>query len=170
MIVLWKERDQARTMTENNITLQQKPPQQHHRQLQHQKQGLDNLVTLLFSQFIVPFYYFNCLIILVSWSVLGHILSEEQSKVGSDGVSDDGHLTIVQCHHYHQPPSSDLYRSSVGILPVTTPLYFYFLTHSDDEHLPFTFVYFFRTNNAFTLFSLLIKQQNNALALFSFVY
>jgi len=38
---------------------------------------------------------------------------EEQSKVGSD----DGRLTIVQYHHYHQPPSSDLYRSSVGILP-----------------------------------------------------
>ena len=31
----------------------------------------------------------------------GHVLSEEQSKVGSDGVSDDGRLTIVQCHHYH---------------------------------------------------------------------
>ena len=53
----------------------------------------------------------------LSWSVLGHVLSEEQSKVGSDGVSDDGCLTIVQCHHYHRPPSSDLYRSSVGILP-----------------------------------------------------
>jgi len=43
--------------------------------------------------------------------------SEEQSKDGSDGVSNDGRLTIVQCHHYHQPPSSDLYLSSVGILP-----------------------------------------------------
>jgi len=53
----------------------------------------------------------------VSWSVLGHILSKEQSKDGSDGVSDDGRLTIVQCHHYHRPPSSDLYQSSVGILP-----------------------------------------------------
>ena len=53
----------------------------------------------------------------VSWSVLGHVLSEEQSKDGSDRVSDDGHLTIVQCHHYYRPPSSDLYRSSVGILP-----------------------------------------------------
>jgi len=41
---------------------------------------------------------------------------------------------------------------------VTTPFYFYFLTHSDDEHLPFTFVYFFRMNNDFALFSLLIKQ------------
>ena len=54
---------------------------------------------------------------LLSWSVLGHVLSEEQSKDGSDGVSDDGRLTIVQCHHYHRPPSSDLYRSSIGILP-----------------------------------------------------
>jgi len=53
-----------------------------------------------------------------SWSVLGHVLSKEQSKDGSDGVSDDGRLTIVQCHHYHQPPSSDLYRSSVRILPL----------------------------------------------------
>ena len=60
----------------------------------------------------------------VSWSVLGHVLSEEQSKDGSDGVSDDGHLTIVQCHltivqchHYHRPPSSDLYQSSIGIFP-----------------------------------------------------
>jgi len=48
----------------------------------------------------------------LSWSVLGHVLSEEQSKDGSDGVSDDGRLTIVQCHHYHRPPLSDLYRSS----------------------------------------------------------
>ena len=39
----------------------------------------------------------------LSWSVLGHVLSEEQSKDGSDGVSDDGRLTIVQCHHYHRP-------------------------------------------------------------------
>jgi len=54
---------------------------------------------------------------ILSWSVLDHILSEEQSKDGSDRVSDDGRLTIVQCHHYHQPPSSDLYLSSVGILP-----------------------------------------------------
>ena len=53
----------------------------------------------------------------VSWSVLGHVLSEEQSKDGSDRVSDDGRLTIVQCHHYQRPPLSDLYRSSVGILP-----------------------------------------------------
>jgi len=53
----------------------------------------------------------------LSWSVLGHILSKEQSKDGSDGASNDGRLTIVQCHHYHRPPSSDLYRSSVGILP-----------------------------------------------------
>ena len=54
----------------------------------------------------------------MSWSVLGHILSKEQSKDGSDGVSDDGRLTIVQCHHYHWPPLSDLYQSSVGILPL----------------------------------------------------
>jgi len=54
----------------------------------------------------------------LSWSMLGHVLSKEQSKVGSDGVSDDGRLTIVQCHHYHQPPLLDLYRSSVGILPL----------------------------------------------------
>jgi len=50
----------------------------------------------------------------MSWSVLGHILSKEQSKDGSN----DGHLTIVQCHLYHRPPSSDLYRTSVGILPL----------------------------------------------------
>ena len=49
--------------------------------------------------------------------MLGHILSEEQSKDGSDGVSDDGRLTIVQCHHYHWPPLLDLYQSSIGILP-----------------------------------------------------
>jgi len=54
----------------------------------------------------------------LSWSMLGHVLSEEQSKDGSDRVSDDGRLTIVQCHHYHRPPSSDLYWSSVGILPL----------------------------------------------------
>jgi len=53
----------------------------------------------------------------VSWSVLGHVLSKEQSKVGSNGVSNDGCLTIVQCHYYHRPPLSDLYWSSVGILP-----------------------------------------------------
>jgi len=53
---------------------------------------------------------------ILSWSVLGHVLSEEQSKDGSDGASNDGHLTIVQCYHYHRPPSLDLYRSSVGIL------------------------------------------------------
>jgi len=53
----------------------------------------------------------------LSWSMLSHVLSKEQSKVGSDGVSDDGHLTIVQCHHYHWPSSSDLYWSSVRILP-----------------------------------------------------
>jgi len=35
----------------------------------------------------------------VSWSMLGHVLSKEQSKDGSDGVSDDGRLTIVQCYH-----------------------------------------------------------------------
>ena len=58
----------------------------------------------------------------VSWSVLGHVLSEEQSKDGSDGVSDDGRLTIVQCHHYHWPPSLDLYRSSIRILP---PLHYH---------------------------------------------
>jgi len=55
--------------------------------------------------------------LLLSWSMLSHVLSEEQSKDSSDGVSDDGRLTIVQCHHYHRPPLSDLYRSSVGILP-----------------------------------------------------
>jgi len=55
---------------------------------------------------------------MVSWSVLGHILSEEQSKDGSDGVSDDGRLTIVQCHLYHRPSLSDLYWSSIGILPL----------------------------------------------------
>jgi len=54
---------------------------------------------------------------LMSWSVLGHVLSEEQSKDGSNRASDDGRLTIVQCHHYHWPPSLDLYWSSVGILP-----------------------------------------------------
>jgi len=59
---------------------------------------------------------------ILSWSMLGHVLSKEQSKDGSDRASNDGRLTIVQCHHYHWPPSSDLYRSSVGIL--------YFL-HSD---------------------------------------
>jgi len=51
------------------------------------------------------------------WSVLGHILSEEQSLDGSNGVSNDGHLTIVQCHLYHQPPLLHLYRTSVGIRP-----------------------------------------------------
>jgi len=55
---------------------------------------------------------------LLSWSMLSHVLSKEQSKDGSDGASDDGRLTIVQCHHYYQPPLSDLYRSSVGILPL----------------------------------------------------
>jgi len=54
----------------------------------------------------------------LSWSVLSHVLSKEQSKDGSNGASDDGRLTIVQCHHYHRPPLSDLYRSSVGILPL----------------------------------------------------
>ena len=54
----------------------------------------------------------------LSWSVLGHVLSEEQSKDGSNRVSDSGCLTIVQCHHYHRPPSSDLYWSSVRILPL----------------------------------------------------
>jgi len=53
----------------------------------------------------------------LSWSMLGHVLSKEQSKDGSDGASDDGRLTNVQCHHYHRPPLSDLYWSSVGILP-----------------------------------------------------
>ena len=68
-------------------------------------------------RFSVILYRNFVILAIMSWSVLGHILSEEQSKVGSDGASDDGCLTIVQCHHYHQPPSSDLYRSSVGILP-----------------------------------------------------
>jgi len=54
---------------------------------------------------------------LLSWSVLGHVLSEEQSKDSSDGASDNGRLTIVQRHHYHWPPLLDLYWSSVGILP-----------------------------------------------------
>jgi len=45
----------------------------------------------------------------MSWSVLGHVLSKEQSKDGSDGVSNDGHL-------YHWPPSLDLYWTSIGIL------------------------------------------------------
>ena len=54
----------------------------------------------------------------MSWSVLGHILSEEQSKDGSDRVSNDGRLTIVQCHLYHWPSLSDLYWSSVRILPL----------------------------------------------------
>jgi len=50
-------------------------------------------------------------------------ISEETSEdverplTGSNRVSNDGRLTIVQCHHYHRPPSSDLYWSSVGILP-----------------------------------------------------
>ena len=43
---------------------------------------------------------------------------QKQSKDGSDGVSDDGHLTIVQCHPYHQPTLSDLYRTPVGIHPL----------------------------------------------------
>jgi len=55
---------------------------------------------------------------ILSWSMLGHILSKEQSSDGSDGVSDGGHLTIVQCHPYHQPPSSDLYWTSIGIHPL----------------------------------------------------
>jgi len=50
--------------------------------------------------------------------MLGHVLSKEQSKDSSNRVSDDGRLTIVQCHLYHRPPSSDLYRSSVGMLPL----------------------------------------------------
>jgi len=54
----------------------------------------------------------------MSWSMLGHVLSKEQSKDGSNRVSNDGCLTIVQCHHYHWPPSSDLCQSSVGILPL----------------------------------------------------
>ena len=53
----------------------------------------------------------------MSWSLLGHVLSEGQSNDGSDGVSNDGCLTIVQCHPYHRPPSLDLYWSSVRILP-----------------------------------------------------
>ena len=43
--------------------------------------------------------------------MLGHV---EQSKDGSN----DGHLTIVQCHPYHQPALSDLYRTSVRIHPL----------------------------------------------------
>jgi len=49
----------------------------------------------------------NPFTVLLSWSVLGHVLSEEQSKDGSDGVSNDGRLTIVQCHHYHRPLLGD---------------------------------------------------------------
>jgi len=49
----------------------------------------------------------------MSWSVLGHVISEEQSKIGSNGVSNDGRLTIVQCHRYHRPPLLDLYWSSI---------------------------------------------------------
>jgi len=63
-----------------------------------------------------PTYGAVCLVT-VLWSMLGHVLSKEQSKDGSDIVSDHGCLTIVQCHHYHWPPSSDLYRSSIRILP-----------------------------------------------------
>jgi len=60
----------------------------------------------------------------LSWSMLSHFLSEEQSYDGSDGVSNDGHLTIVQCHPYHQPPSLDLYldlhwNSSSTLIPPT---------------------------------------------------
>jgi len=67
---------------------------------------------------VVDINSFACLVPLhVSWSVLGHILSEEQSKDSSNGVSNDGRLTIVQCHRYHRPLSSDLYWSSVRILP-----------------------------------------------------
>ena len=50
--------------------------------------------------------------------MLGHVLSKEQSKDGSDGVSNDGHLTIVQCHHYHQPSLLELYQTSIGIPPL----------------------------------------------------
>jgi len=62
--------------------------------------------------------FFTIVPICVSWSVLGHIISEEQSKDGSDGVSNDGHLTIVQCHPYHRPPSSELYRTSIVFHPL----------------------------------------------------
>jgi len=82
------------------------------------------IITLSFVQCIYRGFILNLIRIkprelrwILSWSVLGHVLSEEQSKDGSDWVSDDGHLTIVQCHHYHWPPLSDLYRSSIGILP-----------------------------------------------------
>jgi len=69
-----------------------------------------------------------------------------------------GHAgTHRRCGSYGQGLHHPTFHSSEQQC-VTTPLYFYFLTHSDDEHLPFTFVYFFQTNNAFTLFSLLIKQ------------
>ena len=50
--------------------------------------------------------------------MLGHILSEEQSKDGSDRVSNYGHLTIVQCHPYHWPPSLELYQTSIGFHPL----------------------------------------------------
>jgi len=73
----------------------------------------------------------------VSWSVLGHVLSEEQSKDGSD----DGHLTIVQCHLYHWPPSSDLYRSSIGILPLLQyhqQTYILIISITNQHHVPST--------------------------------
>ena len=41
-----------------------------------------------------------------------------QSQGGSNGASDDGHLAIVQYHPYHQPASSDLYQTSIGIHPL----------------------------------------------------
>jgi len=71
--------------------------------------------------------------------MLGHVLSKEQSKDGSDGVSDDDLLTIVQCHHYHRPPSSDLHRSSVRILP---PLLLRLHLHTYNLLLLFLYIYF----------------------------
>jgi len=83
----------------------------------------------------------------VSWSVLSHVLSEEQSKDGSDRVSDDGRLTIVQCHHYHRPPSSEYFLHSTTtnttciLIIVITNQYHVLSTAAQPEphHAPHTF-------------------------------
>ena len=78
---------------------------------------------------------------ILSWSMLGHVLSEEQSKDSSDRVSNDGRLTIVQCHHYHWPPSLDLYRSSVRILPLLRyhqQTYILIIAITNQHHVPST--------------------------------
>ena len=54
----------------------------------------------------------------MSWSMLGHVLSKEQSKDGSDGVSDDGCLTIVQWRSLHSPTYS--VRTPHGLLGLRT--------------------------------------------------